>query len=215
MKVVEEAAAAADHGEEAAAGGEVLDGLLEVGGEVVDPVREDGDLDVRGAGVLLVQAVAGDDLTFRGGGHLLVVYPMKNCFEVKALRNSKFEIRNSEKGKGFSHLGVRDGGKLRISEFGISLSAIFYLLSSARRGIAGSVAVLLAMVSVAAAQEGGWKEDLKRMGFDEVPIEEMEKGEVVGSKWLAGGGAAGIPGGQSVFPGPRATGKGGEGDPRV
>ena len=36
MEVVQEAAAAADHGEEAAAGGEVLDGLLEVGGKVVD-----------------------------------------------------------------------------------------------------------------------------------------------------------------------------------
>ena len=85
MKVVEEAAAAADHGEEAAAGGEVLDGLLEVGGEVVDPVREDGDLDVRGAGVLLVQAVAGDDLTFRGGGHNVIEYPMKNRLGVNVL----------------------------------------------------------------------------------------------------------------------------------
>ena len=31
----------------AAAGSEVLHGLLEVGGKVVDAIREDGDLDVR------------------------------------------------------------------------------------------------------------------------------------------------------------------------
>lgn len=58
VEVVQEAAAAAHHGKEAAAGGEVFDGLLEVGGKVVDAVGEDGDLDVRGAGVFLVQAVA-------------------------------------------------------------------------------------------------------------------------------------------------------------
>jgi hypothetical protein len=58
VEVIEEAAAAADHGEEAAAGGEVLNGLLEMGGEVVDPVCQDGNLHIRGAGVFLVQAVA-------------------------------------------------------------------------------------------------------------------------------------------------------------
>ena len=72
MEVVQEAAAAADHGEKAAAGGEVLDGLLKVGGEVVDAIRENGDLDVRRAGIFLVQAVAGNDLTFRGGRHKVI-----------------------------------------------------------------------------------------------------------------------------------------------
>ena len=58
VEVIEEAAAATDHGEETAAGGEVLNGLLEMGGEVVDPVCQDGNLHIRGAGVFLVQAVA-------------------------------------------------------------------------------------------------------------------------------------------------------------
>jgi len=51
----------------------------------------------------------------------------------------------------------------------------------------------------AVAQEGGWKEDLKRMGFDEVPIEEMEKGEIVGQKWLAGGARPGFLGAKAFF----------------
>jgi len=37
VKIVEKAAPATDHGEEATAGGEVFDGVFEVGREVVDP----------------------------------------------------------------------------------------------------------------------------------------------------------------------------------
>ena len=33
---------------------------------------------------------------------------------------------------------------------------------------------------------GGWKEDLGRMGFA-VPMEEVEKGEMVGQKWMIAG----------------------------
>jgi hypothetical protein len=59
-------------------------------------------------------------------------------------------------------------------------------LSSARRVVPGLAAVFLIMVSLGAAQETGWRADLARMGF-EVPIEELEKGEIVGQKWLVGG----------------------------
>ena len=47
-------------------------------------------------------------------------------------------------------------------------------------------------------QEGGWKADLKRMGF-EVPLEELEKGEIVGEKWLAGGARPGFLGAKVFF----------------
>jgi hypothetical protein len=47
-------------------------------------------------------------------------------------------------------------------------------------------------------QESGWKADLKRMGFD-VPVEELEKGEIVGQKWLAGGARPGFLGAKVFF----------------
>jgi len=62
----------------------------------------------------------------------------------------------------------------------------------------GSVAVFLAMVGPSAAQEAGWKEDLKRMGF-EVPVEEIEKGEIVGQKWIVGGARPGFLGAKAFF----------------
>jgi len=46
--------------------------------------------------------------------------------------------------------------------------------------------------------EAGWKADLKRMGF-EVPVEELEKGEIVGEKWLAGGARPGFLGAKVFF----------------
>ena len=49
-----------------------------------------------------------------------------------------------------------------------------------------------------AGQEAGWKADLKRMGF-EVPVEELEKGEIVGEKWLAGGARPGFLGAKVFF----------------
>ena len=69
MKIVEESATATDHGEEATAGGEVFDGVFEVGREVVDPFRQECDLDIGGTGVFVVQAVACDDLAFCQRGH--------------------------------------------------------------------------------------------------------------------------------------------------
>ena len=50
----------------------------------------------------------------------------------------------------------------------------------------------------AAGTEAGWKADLKRMGF-EVPVEELEKGEIVGEKWLAGGARPGFLGAKVFF----------------
>ena len=47
-------------------------------------------------------------------------------------------------------------------------------------------------------QESGWKADLKRMGF-EIPVEELEKGEIVGEKWLAGGARPGFLGAKVFF----------------
>jgi hypothetical protein len=54
------------------------------------------------------------------------------------------------------------------------------------------------LVMTAAAQETGWKEDLKRMGF-EVPIEELEKGEIVGQKWMVQGAGPGFLGARAFF----------------
>ena len=64
VKVVEKATPATDHGEEAAAGSEVFDGFFEVGGEVVNPIGEKGNLHIGGAGVFVVQTIDCDDLAF-------------------------------------------------------------------------------------------------------------------------------------------------------
>lgn len=50
----------------------------------------------------------------------------------------------------------------------------------------------------APGQDSGWKADLKRMGF-EVPVGELEKGEIVGEKWLAGGARPGFLGAKVFF----------------
>ncbi len=47
-------------------------------------------------------------------------------------------------------------------------------------------------------QAGGWREDFARMGF-EVPVERMEEGEIVGQKWLMGGGRPGFLGAKVFF----------------
>ena len=49
---------------------------------MVDAVGQDGDLDVRGAGIFLVQAVSCDDLTFRCRSHKVIEYPMTNSRRV-------------------------------------------------------------------------------------------------------------------------------------
>ncbi len=69
VKVVEQASSSADHGEEASAGSEVFDGFFEVGGEVVNPIGEESNLNIGGARVFLVQAIPCDDLAFWLRGH--------------------------------------------------------------------------------------------------------------------------------------------------
>lgn len=81
---------------------------------------------------------------------------------------------------------------------GNSRSPISDLRYPARRLLAWSVAVFLTIVSLAAAQEGEWKADLERMGF-EVPIEELERGEIVGQKWIVGGARPGFLGAKAFF----------------
>ena len=67
-----------------------------------------------------------------------------------------------------------------------------------RRVIGALVFSVFGMVSLSAAQETGWKADLKRMGF-EVPIEELEKGEIVGQKWMVQGAGPGFLGARAFF----------------
>lgn len=71
VEVIQQAAAATDHGEEAPTGGEVLDRILEMRREMVDSLGQEGDLDVGGTGILVVETVACDDLAFRCCGHEL------------------------------------------------------------------------------------------------------------------------------------------------
>ena len=47
-------------------------------------------------------------------------------------------------------------------------------------------------------KRGGWKEDFERMGF-EVPVGKLEEGEIVGQKWLMGGGRPGFLGAKVFF----------------
>ncbi len=53
-------------------------------------------------------------------------------------------------------------------------------------------------VGVQEIKVGGWKEDLTRMGF-EVPIEEIDQGQIVGQKWLIAGGRPGFLGAKVFF----------------
>ena len=71
VEVVQQAATTTDHGEETPTGGEVLDRILEMRGEMVDSLGQKGDLDVGRTGILIVQAVARDDLAFRCSSHEL------------------------------------------------------------------------------------------------------------------------------------------------
>ena len=67
-EVVEEAAPLADEDEKAAVGSGILTVALDVGGEFLDAGGQEGDLDLGGAGILLVLAELFDD-----GGSLVFV----------------------------------------------------------------------------------------------------------------------------------------------
>ena len=86
-QVVEEPAALADHHQQAAPAVVVVLVLPQVLGEVVDPLGQDGHLDLGGSGVSIVLAVFGDDLF--GGLH-----PGSLCARVKpdGGRGSRAEV---------------------------------------------------------------------------------------------------------------------------
>ena len=66
LQVIQKLATTTGHGEEAAAGMEVLAMDPQVLGQVTDPGGQQGDLDVAGAGVLLMGLIPSDDILFFG-----------------------------------------------------------------------------------------------------------------------------------------------------
>ena len=68
LEVVQQAAAAADHLEQAAAGVVILGVGLEMAGEIVDAGGQQGDLDFRGSGIGGGALVILEDLGLLGGG---------------------------------------------------------------------------------------------------------------------------------------------------
>jgi len=67
MEIREEPAALSDHHKKATTAVFVMARITEVLREVLDPLSEERDLDLRRTGVLLVLAVRRDDLTFYRG----------------------------------------------------------------------------------------------------------------------------------------------------
>ena len=65
-------------------------------------------------------------------------------------------------------------------------------------GVAGLWGSEMGLRPEGVGQEVGWKVELSRMGF-EVPVEELEKGEVVGQKWMISGGRPGFLGAKVFF----------------
>ena len=65
-------------------------------------------------------------------------------------------------------------------------------------GVGGLWGVEMGLRPEGVGQEGGWKVELSRMGF-EAPVEELEKGEVVGQKWMISGGRPGFLGAKVFF----------------
>ena len=62
FEIIEQLAAAGDELQETTAGAVILGIILKVAGDVIDALRQDGDLDIGAAGVFVVQFEAG------GGG---------------------------------------------------------------------------------------------------------------------------------------------------
>lgn len=65
LQVIQQPAALADHDQQAAARAVILEIGLEMAGEVIDALGEQGNLHVGGAGVLGVNLVVGDDLLLK------------------------------------------------------------------------------------------------------------------------------------------------------
>ena len=64
LQIIEQAAAPAHHHEKPTAGCVVFDMRLEVLGQLSDPLAQDGNLDLRTAGIVVVSPVSGDDVRF-------------------------------------------------------------------------------------------------------------------------------------------------------
>ena len=64
MEIIEQATALANHLQQAAAGTVVLDILLQMLGQMIDPLGQKGHLHVRGTGVFVVQLKARYRLSF-------------------------------------------------------------------------------------------------------------------------------------------------------
>lgn len=72
MKVIEQPPALANHHEQSPAGAVVFLELLQVIGEMIDPLREQRDLDIRRTGVPLVQFKIANRLYLRIHTNLLI-----------------------------------------------------------------------------------------------------------------------------------------------
>src|SRR2546423_14854159 len=66
VQVGEQPSALTDHAEQPAAAGVVVAGGAQMLGEVLDPLREERDLDLRRTGVLFIAAIRRDHLGFVG-----------------------------------------------------------------------------------------------------------------------------------------------------
>ena len=84
LEIPKEPAPLTDHHQEATAGMVVLGVTLQVTGQVIDPLREEGDLDLSGAGIAGTPAVLLDQLGFVFGGKALAVRPVEAGFQVPA-----------------------------------------------------------------------------------------------------------------------------------
>ena len=65
MQIIQQATALPDHFQQATTGAVVLDVLLQMLGQVVDPLRQQRDLHIRRSGVFLVQLETVNGLNFR------------------------------------------------------------------------------------------------------------------------------------------------------
>ena len=113
----------------------------------------------------------GNDLTFRRRGHKVIEHRMRN-------------------GRGVNDFSLVEGGRWKVGRelkfkseveerpWPFELTSTFHFNFNWCRGGLMLVGFTCLLVITAAAQETGWKADLAKMGF-EVPVEELEKGEIV------------------------------------
>ena len=81
---------------------------------------------------------------------------------------------------------------------GFRVNAGSWLLLWLWAGVGGLWGAEVGLRPEGGGRAGGWKVELGRMGF-EVPVEELEGGEVVGQKWMISGGRPGFLGAKVFF----------------